>query len=528
MTRRSIGILARWRLAAACTALAMASTACGSTVQSSETVPALGPDNTTDNGLALPNPELGGTSAQLGVGNDDGVQPGESVATSALGGRKGPGAVPGTGPGTASEAPVGSPRNPENAPQSGRGFTADKIFIGYGTFDAVNEIGKSFAGSEAKGFGGQQRQANAAIEQINKEGGILGREVVPVFYDYEANEMANNPSASAQKACVHWTEDNPTFAVTTPIRHGADDQLAACLASRHTPFLPQSLLARPLSAFNRLAPYLLAPSWPALEDFAPVWVQRLRAASYFKGWNAELGRPESTKPVKVGLTTGPEYGEEFRNIVRAELARHSIEVAAEYQWSGDLSRQSDEMTLAVQRFRRQGVTHVMDNNINTFFMLAAKDQQYRPRLGTSTHAVPNQSGRLGTEDMYIGSRGIGWIPVMDTDTSHDPGPVSREQTRCTENLQDAGEDTSNRGALRLGLFACDTFNLIDGSVEKAGSPSPNALLVGARQLGTMPSASVFRMSFAHGRFGGASAVRDIEWRQNCDCYVYTSSKNHAM
>ncbi len=94
--------------------------------------------------------------------------------------------------------------DPSELTASWRGVTQDTITIGVSmlNFDLLQEMGLT-----AAGWGDQQGVFQALVDDLNANGGILGRKVVAV-YDYY------NPidAADAERACTVLTQDNEVFA----------------------------------------------------------------------------------------------------------------------------------------------------------------------------------------------------------------------------------------------------------------------------------------------------------------------------
>ena len=82
------------------------------------------------------------------------------------------------------------------------GVTKDEIKIGvtYPDLDAIRDVTDISHGDYKKTY-------NAVIDELNKQGGINGRKVVPVFAPI--NPIGTVP---AQEACVKLTEDEKVFA----------------------------------------------------------------------------------------------------------------------------------------------------------------------------------------------------------------------------------------------------------------------------------------------------------------------------
>lgn len=493
--------------------------ACGSTVQWSDTIAEAGPDGSiTQDGLSLDDPSARPRDALADKADGASGTRTEGTPSTTLGGVA-----------TRSGLPdAGRPSSPRGG-GSGRGFTDKEIFIGYTTFKAAEEFG-SQAGFTGVEFGDQEAQARAVIDEINAAGGIAGRKIVPVFYDVKTEQALQSPSGVAQAACARWTEDRPVFAAINSAGGITEtEQLAACLAKRQTPLVETKGLF-PHSILLRHAPHLYTPTRASIERLVPTWVQRIGANGYFAGgWDADRSRP-GVEPTKVGILVPRwEFGAHQIWVLRKELERRGHEVVDTYEAQDPNG--ADPYTQVVVSFRRAGVTHVVGGiNPGFYFSAAAASQEYWPRY---SFADPLELGqRLFPKGQLRGTLGVGIEPLLNVDNARDPGPTSAAQTRCRKIMQEAGQNTSSRTTFAVMARACDAFNFIATTVHK-GDLSAAGMQRGAQVIGSMKSASTFRVSFPGGRLDGAAAVRDVGFREECPgadsgCFVYLSPENHGM
>lgn len=510
-----------WRKAALGAGAALVLSACGSTVQWSDAV-ASGPGELSTDGLSAD----GTPGDGVGIGQPtDGRErtggPGDSPGSAdGRGGTGGPGDSRGT-PGGPGDASPGA---------KGRGITENEIYVGYGTWKAVENVARTFgAGMD---YGDQEAQAKAIVADINKRGGITGRKLKLVFYDWNFERAAQNQDAEGQIACERWTNDRPVFAVINQIAF-SDKALNDCLAQRQTPHVNMALQLRPRSIYARLQPFLYAPNAPDLERFMPHWMKQLAAAGYFKGgWDADGARP-GVEPAKIGvLTTKYLYPAEFRRVAREALKRQGQSVAAEYEWSGNLDSVANEMQAAILRFKEAGVTHVIASGPElNYFSTAADKQAYTPRYGLSSRNQLRLITQFAPKSHWKGALAVGWIPTIDVGNSEDPGNVSSAQARCRKLMENAGQTTSGRDTFASMVRACEGFNMLSAAIQK-GNLSPAGLQQGLHKMSTMSPSSTFSISFAGGRPDGAAATRNLVSRESCQgssnaCFVYTS-KNHGM
>ncbi|MFC6868022.1 ABC transporter substrate-binding protein [Haloechinothrix salitolerans] len=376
------------------------------------------------------------------------------------------------------------------------------------------------------GLGDQKAQAEAVISDINSRGGVLGKKITPVYYDLSTGRAAQDPNGTQQEACTAWTEDRPVFAVVDVIPHLSRPLAASCLAKHKTPLIAMSpIVLRPRPVYARLAPYLYAPTQPAVERLVPKWMQRLKASGYFEGWDSSLGQPSSRPMGRVGIIVVREqWGSEVGDIVKNELSRYGLEgVIGEF--SGSVTQYSAQAAQTVPRFRESGVSHVIDMSGQIgYFTQAAESQHYRPRYGLSSANRPYAGDNA---NQMRGSLAVGWLPAYDVSTADDPGTISEAQTRCRNIMRRAGQNTSDRGAFSSMLDTCDGFSFLVRAVRH-GSLSASGLKSGAFSMGRMESAATFRIDLRGSSFDGAASLRDNSYRTSCNCWRYSSSKSFGF
>lgn len=412
---------------------------------------------------------------------------------------------------------------------SGRGFTKTEIFVGVATQKDTETAGNTLG--VAADFGDQEAIVRAILNDINSRGGVAGRKLVPVFYDIDSAQAAQDPNAVAQEACARWTEDRQVFAAVSLASSINNDTLYSCLAKRQTPLVVNDVSLHSAEHMRRYAGYLYAPSVPSLERLVPTWLRRAATQGYFKErWDTMAGGPGATD-VKVGLlhTTDPSfYGDDrFGALVKRELANQSVSVAAEFQHSGNTTSISGEMSQAVLRFQQAGVTHVISDGALLFFMQAAESQNYRPRYTVTSFHAPGFLQDTAPARQSGGAIGVGYVPTIDVDNKRDPGDVSKAQTHCRKVMKQAGQNVSNRQAMLAMLLNCDGFTFLASAIEK-GSLSPAGMQQGAGSLRAMPPAATFAISFSGSRQDGATKARDLAYRNDCGCFAYPSRTNHGM
>ena len=467
----------------------------------------------------------------------DGANAGLTVTTRQGDARVGPAAAGSAQGGGASApvaagavAPVGGARTAVTAgaggsegPATGRGFTEDEIRIGYLTWKEVSSAGSAVG--YAVDYGDQEAIANAIIDDLNARGGIAGRTVVPVFYDYRTSDILASPEAADQAACTTMTEDTTVFAVVA-VTGVLGEVLPDCLAQHQTPLIINNNLPFPREAFDRWSPYFFSTASPMSERFVPVWFERAQAAGYFDGWDTSAGAP-GVAPTKIGLLiTNSEGGRLFAELVTDALARLGHEVAATQEVNDSFD--TNGMNSAVLQFRSAGVTHVVPESLLLLlFPQSAESQRYRPRYAISTASAPLLVQSATPAEQLAGALGVGFFPSYDVDNGQDPGDPSPAAARCRELQQAAGNDPGQRESWNLMGKACDGFAYVAAAVEAVGLRD-SAIADGTPLITSLQSAGTFEIVFGPGRPDGVGAVRDLGYDLSCECFAYLNAQNHPL
>lgn len=486
--------------------LGVALAACGSTVATTGAPPM---DGGSELG-ALPDGGLGPDPSPLGGPATGGGEATPGAVVEAL-----PRVTAGSGqPGGPSPAGEAARPGRSTSPLSGRGFTSKEIYLGFGTQDDVNQAAQA-AGFSGVTFGDTKAQVRAVVDHANKQGGILGRKIVPVFVNAST---ANDKAVEAQAACTAWTQDRKVFAVLNPVGRQTHDNLYACLAKAGVPLLRYTGANTDHEDYRRFEHY--APGNITGKRFAPVWMARLKAQGYFSGWDTRMGGPAAT-PTKVGLVLLSTH-DKLRPLVETELRRQghaAVETFVANEGAGPQDFQS-----TVLRFAAQGVTHVVVPSAEIlYFMIYAESQSYRPRYAISSWVAPGALLQLAApQRQMVGSMGVGYVPSVDVDADNDPGDVSPSTTLCRKIMTDAGQDTSVRLTFLVMLAECDMVFLLQRALNQQGIMSNQAVRSGIELLGaSFPSAITFKTLFTATQHDGATVVRDLAYGSECSCFRYS-------
>ena len=236
-------------------------------------------------------------------------------------------------------APNMAPDDPSALTASWRGVTPDTITIGVSmlNFDLLQEMGLT-----AAGWGDQQGVFQALVDDLNANGGILGRNVVAV-YDYYSPIDADD----AERACTVLTQDNEVFAAVLgfvgPLAGTADP---CFVGTNNTPLVGGEQTPDELA--QATAPWFNVE--PSTEDHTSNLLDLL----------VQTGRADGAKVFVVShqASTGDEP------LVLDGLGARGIEVVGKAILDandGDTAAQDQLMQVISERIRADGADTVMIN-----------------------------------------------------------------------------------------------------------------------------------------------------------------------
>ena len=442
-----------------------------------------------------------------------------------------PGSTIGGGPGGFVPGPGGSITSSGNGP----GVTSQSIKIGDVYCDdqdrAANALGFNPAPSD------QKRAMEIVVEDTNKHGGIGGRKVEVVWYNFEdCTAVSQSPSQLYEAACQHFTRDNKVFAVM-----GSEENqpnYIACVL-RAGAVIIHNNIGDYDKQFQRQYPYFIQPSNLAGDSIARLQVPALKARGYFNTIDPvtfptlKIGIVVEDTPGFVRVLNGallPALREAGYSVSDSNIAR--IQPLARLQDAGALSA---AISAAVLRFNANKVSHVLflqsNGNMTLFFLREAESQDYYPRYGFNTMDNPQgvldySGGGVVSARNYNNSIGIGWDPLGDVPRG--AGPTTPERTACINLLKRNGYDNfGDANAERIALGVCNGISFLKLSVGRAGSViNQSTFLAAVNGIG----GSRWRAGDALGyslflptKHDGVNQYRMFEFNEQRQVFEYTSS-----
>lgn len=404
---------------------------------------------------------------------------------------------------------------------TGPGVTASKIYIGVPWSDA-GAANEAFTGAQINSDA--RKPYNAMIEEINKAGGIAGRQVEAIYKETSATS-SETADQQDQAACSRWTQDDHVFAIV-----GASDIIRQCAEEAGAVTLSPVSVSVP-SDFQKY-PHYVEISGMNLYRVGDVTVKGLDREGYF-GSGAKLG---------VVLWDEPNYRAALENGYMPALREAGVRLAtgpayiSSPQTADDLAAASADVNNAVLRFQSQGITHVLllDGStplcrgacLGTLFLRRAESQAYRPRYGFNpgnAAAAAQEAGLYPTEQLPR-SIAVEWT---DADEAADEGwRLNKARERCYAIMRKHDVPVGNANEQADARTACQTLWFLQMviDVKMPGNViNADAFIAGVNALGWgFVSPTAYAVHFSPTQHDGIAAARNMKFVTSCDCYRYVT------
>ena len=386
---------------------------------------------------------------------------------------------------------------------SDRGVTAQKVRVGILILDVaqLGQFGIAVPGTDPR----EQRSAyQAYIDRINKQGGINGREIEPVFHNYDPSSPQ-----SMDVACHALAEDARVFAVLDA--GGFQGAAVLCVTDQNeTPLLYTGASGTPDEFYEKSDGRLFS----------------LLLGSTRAMWNIahQLHQLGELKGKTVGILTDERpHQPETAKILEAALGKLGHKVAYTAVLPGDYSGASSRAAVEVQQMRSHGVNAVIKlvNLVSASqFVQNADSQQYFPDYFTADWQ--NASTDTYAQAMprsYDGAIGLTAVRTNEEDVDL-PEPADSKQ--CREIFEKATGTNLERGSnsYHVSLRACTLTNLFSAAATKAGA---NLTRSGFSQavptLGEVGLADIAPGTLQPGRYDAVNHLRVVRYTGSCRCYL---------
>lgn len=499
-----------WRPFPAVVAAALLVAGCGTTAN----LRSLGPDS---GGFESPGPSTAGGGAagtNIDGSSGTGAVSSASGAASSAGGPSG--AVVGSaGPQSPTSAATGGLPGVVDAPGSSNSPARGNLPpIEIGTY-YLNGGGAALA---AEGFDNLVIPDNkpvfaAFVNYVNAHGGLGGRKIEPVYYEYEEGA---NPQTQDQAACQTFTQDNHVYLVFGGISSGAGD-LMPCLAQHGIPLIGSGI-GGDASYFATYHRFDYEPDQMNYTTALTLLVQDLQQRGFLNGVHS------------VGLIQypGSTYDAAVNDGLIPALSAVGLKLNERYTTSSSTDNSSIATSAenAVLKFKTENIGLVLfmtpGGAAETYFMTEADTEGYKPKYGIWSADSPYVLADTAPKDQLAGSIGIGYEPGLDVASDADPTAETAAGKACLAFGTSLGLSESGL-ANPLVRAACDDWYplLRVVSADPQVLTSTATLEQGFNALGSSyASASTFAMDFTPGRHDEAHGYRQLAFEASCSCFEY--------
>ena len=492
---------------------------CGSTVPA--TTPASGTLRPLVGSSGLSGP---GAAQGSGVAGAPAGTGGASIPTPNAAGFVGSAAA-GTDGGAASST---STSTSHDVGHSGPGVTATSIAIGVAYLRNANAANEAIGGRGIE-VSDATTSARSIIAALNRNGGIAGRHVVPLFYGVDP-QSSQTYAAEAQAECTYFSQDHKVFAVIDGTQ--AVGSLARpCLAQQGVVWTSDNTLVTSDVYSNELDPDAIV--WSRLFSALVPSLERQR---WFTPWNRTTGTPGGTPP-KIGIVTAdrPPLNRAVDDVLipmlkRAGYAPNPSDVIriAPPQGFGDDGATVAAIDNASLKLNSDGVNHVIltdaNGSISLLFNNYAYSQHYFPRYGGSSGNFWQTLLTAGDiqPQTLSGALAVGFAPVLDVPFTNGRGPFPNgNRDRCVAIMRAAGLAPTSATVEASQLAACDAFFVLQDALRGVATVNEAVVIARVRALGTsFQPGLALGDRFAADQLDGISAGVDLAYASSCSCFRY--------
>ncbi|MGN6472711.1 MAG: hypothetical protein ACTHK4_03555, partial [Mycobacteriales bacterium] len=189
--------------------------------------------------------------------------------------------------------------------------------------------------------------------------------------------------------------------------------------------------------------------------------------------------------------------------------------------STDISGAVSAVSNAELRFASSGVKVVISSDVALLvFMEDAQTQGYHPQYLTSVGGAALEANAPAAQMQNL--HGFGWLPAVDVDPNHQPGPRTPAEKACLAMLAKRGLQAKQYNDFLGAYSTCDGLNLYAKALAAgAGTPLQVANAVAAAQSGFVGSLTYGGLMRASAlQHGGPRVYRAYAWSTGCSCLTY--------
>lgn len=498
-------------------AAGLLATACGSTVAQTDAArsPVGAPDGLYGSGTTADG--LGGavSAGPPGITGSEPSSTGYDAAAGSLSGVVGGGTGTSGSDGTAAAT---SPDRTQNAqePSAAAAATATTIRVGI-TYTTGSEAYYAKFGYASPGAGNDPKQEwEIVIDHINKNGGIGGRQIKPVWHERDANSTESF-AVQDEKACAYYAQDKKVPVVF----QGGGEGWQQCLRKNSIVGISPGSFTLSLSANYQKYRNYFEPDVMTFDRIARNVVDGLFEQGFYP--------PTS----KVGLITydSPPYST-AADVLEQQLKARGRKLHTKYlmatprdaQGAGQLSA---DLSSAALRFRTEGIDRVqfldLSGLMGVLFMNQAESQGYRPRYGFNSQDYPSQQAIYAPKAQLKDSLVVGWQPSRDTG-KHDEIAAARF---CHELMRKGRLAKPDVG----GVQQCDSLFLFQRAITAQTPITMTGMIAALEGVGDafrQGSGLTWETHFDTAQHDGADGIRYLKFNDGCTCFTYTTAVKPAF
>jgi hypothetical protein len=352
---------------------------------------------------------------------------------------------------------------------------------------------------------------NALVAAYNARGGLAGHRIVPVFG--ATDTVSVNWANQFESVCATFTQDHHVKVVIGYIFVFLPS-FENCLARAGVPHLYAGY--QPGDVVDQ-------QQYPTLVSTANPTTDGALLTALEGGLRTGL----LSKATKLGLLidTCANGDRAYHRSVEPWLKAHGLNFQTVIgncaQGATDVGAAVSAVANAELRFATSGVRVVLGSAVEMLlFMEVASTQGYQPEYLTSVGGAALEANAPRAQMRHL--HGFGWLPAVDVNPAHQPGPRSPAQKRCLAMLAKHGLQARQYNDFMTAYAACDGLDLYAAALDTgAKSPQQVAGAVAAaepRLAGALTYDGKLRVtSFQH---GGPGVYRAYGWNDGCSCLTY--------
>lgn len=467
---------------------------------------------------------VGTASAPTGGGLTAPTAPGVNASAGAACCGAGLGAPGSTGPsnaaraaGTVSGTPVPGVVPNSALPTNATATTTGPIKVGILLTKVSNasDFGVSLGNTYA-----EKDIDQALIAALNKQGGLHGRRIDPVYASTDT--ASTNWATDFQAACATFTQDNHVAAVLG-YAFDYERNFESCLA--------QNGVAHLTTSFNVPDNNELS-QWPLFWSLETPTIDE-RSLAKIQG---AMATGELTPQNKLGvlLDDCPGTMHAWTTVVQPYLRRMHIDIAATQDYGCGTGNNASEANAVSQAgnamiaFRSKQVDRVIFISASEGPPLlvlseAAESQHYYPKWIVSSLANLSVLAGQAPRDQLKNVDGYGWLESQDVAPSQYSKPNAM-QRRCLDLLKSENVVPSSAADYSFAYSICEAMFVYGQALDRTGGSS-----VGTSIIAVLAKVGDFLSTLNYaGRSRFAPAVRNnaprvyrhLVWQDSCSCFNY--------